>query len=124
MEIGKEHGQKRNTYCKGKRESLVGNGKWLVRVAKILYALTAFAIVLPTLLALMIEFYVIIPIHTYSSNDKQHVIHFIQDWTLGVLYIKMMGWMLLVNRDSVWARSLRGVVARGYLEPGNISLII
>jgi len=92
-------------------------GKWLVRVAKISYVLTAFGIVLPTLLALMIEFYVIIPIHTYFSNDKQHVIHFIQDWTLGVLYIKMMGRMLLVNRDSAWARSLRGVVARGYLDP-------
>ncbi|PWW77423.1 hypothetical protein C7212DRAFT_356877 [Tuber magnatum] len=91
--------------------------KWLVRVAKISYVLTAFGIVLPTLLALMIEFYVIIPIHTYFSNDDQHVIHFIQDWTLGVLYIKMMGRMLLVNRDSAWARSLQGVVARGYLDP-------
>ncbi|RPB02050.1 hypothetical protein L873DRAFT_1674372 [Choiromyces venosus 120613-1] len=91
--------------------------KWLVRVAKISYVLTAFGIVLPTLLALMIEFYVIIPIHTYFSNDDQHVIHFIQDWTLGVLYIKMMGRMLLVNTESAWARSLRGVVARGYLDP-------
>ncbi|KAG0137031.1 hypothetical protein HOY82DRAFT_399163 [Tuber indicum] len=91
--------------------------KWLVRVAKISYVLTAFGVVLPTLLALMIEFYVIIPIHTYFSNDDQHVIHFIQDWTLGVLYIKMMGRMLLVDRDSAWARSLRDVVARGYLDP-------
>ncbi|KAG0634493.1 hypothetical protein HOY80DRAFT_523573 [Tuber brumale] len=91
--------------------------KWLVRVAKISYVLTAFGVVLPTLLALMIEFYVIIPIHTYFSNDDHHVIHFIQDWTLGVLYIKMMGRMLLVDRDSAWARSWRDVVARGYLDP-------
>lgn len=90
---------------------------WLVRAAKISYVVTAFGIVLPTLLALIIEFYVIIPIHTYFSTDEQHVIHFIQDWTLGVLYVKMMGRMLLVDSESNWARSLRGVVARGYLDP-------
>lgn len=90
---------------------------WIVRAVKISYVFTAFAIVLPTLFALMIEFYVIIPIHTYFSKDEQHVIHFIQDWTLGVLYVKMMGRMLLLDTDSPWARALRGVVARGYLDP-------
>lgn len=90
---------------------------WVVRAAKISYVFTAFAIVLPTLFALMIEFYVIIPIHTYFSKDEQHVIHFIQDWTLGVLYVKMMGRMLLLDAESPWARALRGVVARGYLDP-------
>jgi hypothetical protein len=29
----------------------------------------------------------------------------------------MMGRMLLVDSESNWARSLRGVVARGYLDP-------
>lgn len=90
---------------------------WVFRAIKISYVLTAFAIVLPTLFALMIEFYVIIPIHTYFSKDEQHVIHFIQDWTLGVLYVKMMGRMLLLDAESPWARALRGVVARGYLDP-------
>ncbi|KAI5838245.1 hypothetical protein DFP73DRAFT_520375 [Morchella snyderi] len=90
---------------------------WAIRAAKISYVLTAFAIVLPTLFALMIEFYVIIPIHTYFSSGEQHVIHFIQDWTLGVLYVKMMGRMLLLDAESPWARALRGVVARGYLDP-------
>lgn len=92
-------------------------GSWVVRAVKISYVFTAFAIVLPTLFALMIEFYVIIPIHTYFSKDEQHVIHFIQDWTLGVLYVKMMGRMLLLDAESPWARALRGVVARGYLDP-------
>src|SRR5947209_11710094 len=89
----------------------------MIQLAKIIYILVAFVIVLPTLFALVMEFYVIIPIHTYFSTDEQHVIHFIQDWTLGVLYVKMMGRMLLVDSESSWARSLRGVVARGYLDP-------
>lgn len=90
---------------------------WTVRAAKLSYMFTSFAIVLPTLVALMIEFYVIIPIHTYFLGDEQHVVHFIQDWTLGVLYIKMMGRMALLDAESRWARSLRDVVARGYLDP-------
>ncbi|KAL7272762.1 hypothetical protein RUND412_004420 [Rhizina undulata] len=94
-----------------------GLGRWTIRVAKISYVFVACAIVLPTLFALMIEFYVIIPIHTYCLNDEQHVIHFIQDWTLGVLYVKMMVKMVLMDGDSRWARALRGVVARGYLDP-------
>ena len=69
----------------------------------------AFALVLPTLLALIIEFYIIIPMHTYFSQGETHVIHFIQDWTLGVLYVKMMGSMMLLDPDSPWARALRGV---------------
>lgn len=71
--------------------------------------LIAFVIVLPTLFAMMIEFYLIIPTHTYFFSGETHVIHFIQDWTLGVLYIKMLGNMLLLDAESPWARALRGV---------------
>ncbi|KAF8455309.1 hypothetical protein BGX38DRAFT_1267228 [Terfezia claveryi] len=89
----------------------------IMRAVKISYVFVAFALVLPTLLALIIEFYIIIPMHTYFSQGETHVIHFIQDWTLGVLYVKMMGSMMLLDPDSPWARALRGVVARGYLDP-------
>ncbi|KAI5779817.1 hypothetical protein EDC01DRAFT_669996 [Geopyxis carbonaria] len=114
----------------------------IVRVAKVSYVVTAFAVVMPTLVALMIEFYVIIPIHTAFGDDgsssmvptstestataalpspipfrSTHTVHFVQDWTLGVLYVKMMGRMMLLDPESVWARALRGVVGRGWLDP-------
>jgi E3 ubiquitin-protein ligase MARCH6 len=123
---------------------------FLLRSIKISYLLTAFAIVIPTLVALLIEFYLIIPLHTAfnasaantptTSPDGSsgfnitttpntepnittaapilgHTIHFVQDWTLGVLYVKMAGKMLLLDDQSRWARSLRGIVAPGWTNP-------
>ena len=124
----------------------------IVRSLKIGYVVTAFAIVIPTLVALIIEFYFIIPLHTAfgagaaalatptlaggaenlnstavsaitavappnSRFHLEHTIHFVQDWTLGVLYVKMLCKMVLLDDNSVWARSLRGIVAHGWLNP-------
>ncbi|KAJ6263340.1 hypothetical protein Dda_1903 [Drechslerella dactyloides] len=88
-----------------------------VRAVKIIYVLSAFVVILPTLFAFVMEAYIILPLHTYFSTGDNHVIHFIQDWTLGVLYLKMLGRMILLDRDSPWARSLRAIVANGYLNP-------
>ncbi|KAF3938305.1 hypothetical protein ABW19_dt0208350 [Dactylella cylindrospora] len=92
---------------------------WLctIRALKIIYVLTAFFVVLPTLFAFVMEAYIILPLHTYFSTGDNHVIHFIQDWTLGVLYVKMLGRMILLDRESAWSRSLRAIVAQGYLNP-------
>jgi E3 ubiquitin-protein ligase MARCH6 len=115
--------------------------QFLLRTAKVSYVLTAFAIVIPTLVAMIIEFYVIIPLHTafgeaatpstsaavplpppQPSGEQQlgnrvHTLHFVQDWTLGVLYVKMMGRMMLLDDTSPWARSLRGIIQQGWLNP-------
>ncbi|KAK6501766.1 hypothetical protein TWF481_009592 [Arthrobotrys musiformis] len=88
-----------------------------IRALKIAYVLGAFVIVLPTLFAFVMEAYIILPLHTYFSTDHNHVIHFIQDWTLGVLYVKMLGRMILLDRESAWSRSLEAIVANGYLNP-------
>lgn len=88
-----------------------------IRALKIAYVLGAFVVVLPTLFAFVMEAYIILPLHTYFSTDNNHVIHFIQDWTLGVLYVKMLGRMILLDRDSAWSRSLEAIVANGYLNP-------
>ncbi|KAK6358490.1 hypothetical protein TWF730_007824 [Orbilia blumenaviensis] len=88
-----------------------------IRALKIVYVLGAFVVVLPTLFAFVMEAYIILPLHTYFSTDNNHVIHFIQDWTLGVLYVKMLGRMILLDRESAWSRSLEAIVANGYLNP-------
>ncbi|KAI9823012.1 MAG: hypothetical protein M1832_002666 [Thelocarpon impressellum] len=88
-----------------------------VRSAQLVYTYAAFGIVLPSLFALLMEFYVIIPIHTLVASDEKHMIHFIQDWTLGVLYIKMAGRMILWYSSSRPARALRAVTRRGWTNP-------
>jgi E3 ubiquitin-protein ligase MARCH6 len=91
--------------------------KFSTRVARLLYTYAAFAFLLPSLFALLMEFYVIIPIHTYFTADEEHVIHFIQDWTLGVLYVKMAGRLILWYSQSRPAEALRAIVRKGWFDP-------
>lgn len=105
-------------------------GHITLRVLSLLYTYSAFGIFLPALFSFLIEFYVIIPLHTYFTNaaadspstvllssTSRPIIHLIQDWTLGVLYIKMFARLILWNAPSRPARALRSIVRRGWLDP-------
>lgn len=89
---------------------------WILRIT---WIYTAFLIVLPTLYAAVIELYFITPLHTYtsSSSDEQHTIHFVQSWTLGLLYVKLTTRFILWFSGSRPARSIQLIVAKGYLDP-------
>ena len=89
------------------------------RLLRVLYTYTAFAVLLPSLFALIMEFYFIAPLHTYFSKDiaGPHTIYFIQDWTLGVLYVKMIGRLILWNEQSRPAIALRNIIQNGWTDP-------
>jgi E3 ubiquitin-protein ligase MARCH6 len=87
------------------------------RVARILWTYSAFLFVLPTLSAFVVEFYFILPLHTYLFPNERHVVHFVQSWTLGLLYVKLITRLILWHEDSRPARSLRAVTLNGYLNP-------
>ena len=72
------------------------------------------------------SFYLIIPLHTYFSTaftaldsipPERHIIHLIQDWTLGTLYLKMAARLILYNAPSRPAAALRGIVRDGWFNP-------
>jgi E3 ubiquitin-protein ligase MARCH6 len=86
-------------------------------VGRILWTYTAFLFVLPTLSAFVVEFYFIVPLHTWFSVDERHIVHFVQSWTLGLLYVKLITRLILWHEDSRPARSLRAVTRNGYLDP-------
>ena len=89
-----------------------------VRLIRLLYTYLSFGLLLPALFSLLIEFYIVIPLHTYfGSPTERHIIHFIQDWTLGVLYIKMLGRLIMWNAPSRPADALRAIVRHGWLNP-------
>jgi E3 ubiquitin-protein ligase MARCH6 len=97
-----------------------------VRFLSLIYTYTAFGMLLPALLSLLMEFYLIIPLHTYFSTtftpldtiqSERHIIHIIQDWTLGVLYLKMAARIILWNTPSRPATALRAIVRNGWLNP-------
>lgn len=92
--------------------------KYSVRLVRLLYTYVSFAFLLPALFSLLVEVYLIIPLHTYfGAPSERHIIHFIQDWTLGVLYIKMLGRLILWNTPSRPATALRGIIRNGWLNP-------
>ncbi|KAL9119887.1 MAG: hypothetical protein Q9187_003558 [Circinaria calcarea] len=92
---------------------------------RLVYFYTSFSLLLPSLFTFIMELYLIIPLHTYFSSSpsnnttERHTIHFIQDWTLGVLYIKMASRIILWHSNSRPARALRALVAppHGWLDP-------
>ncbi|TKA66794.1 hypothetical protein B0A49_10601 [Cryomyces minteri] len=129
--------------------------RYTFRAVKMLYLYTTFTIILPSLLALCLELYFIIPLHTYyatsspsspsspqstisafpsthntkttittagtpllvSQAPSDHVIHIIQDWTLGLLYLRIGTSVLLTARHTRLARALRAIVLPGWLNP-------
>ena len=93
---------------------------------RLIYTYSTFGILLPGLLSLLMEVYLIIPLHTYFSTtftalgsvaQDRHIIHLIQDWTLGVLYLKMAARLILYHAPSRPAAALRGIVRDGWLNP-------
>ena len=97
-----------------------------VRLLSLVYTYAAFGILLPALFSLLMEFFLIIPLHTYFStsftnlhtiSSERHIIHVIQDWTLGILYLKMAARIILYNTPSRPASALRGIVRNGWLNP-------
>ncbi|CBF70108.1 hypothetical protein AN6136.2 [Aspergillus nidulans FGSC A4] len=87
----------------------------------ILYVIAAFFIFLPSLFALAIELYLLVPVYTYLGHENDLVVHFVQDWTLGVLYVQMAVKLALWHTRSRPAAVLRGIFRDGWLKP-NIKL--
>ena len=105
---------------------LYKTGSSALRLASLTYTYAAFGILLPALLSLLMEFYLIVPLHTYFSStftalnnipSERHIIHLIQDWTLGILYLKMAARVILYNTPSRPAAALRGIIRNGWLRP-------
>lgn len=92
-------------------------GSVLVHGLRLLYIYSAFVFVLPSLFALVVEFYVIIPLHTYFYPTESHTIEFVQTWTLGLLFFNLARRCLLWYADTRPAEALRAIVRNGLGNP-------
>ncbi|KAI0128265.1 E3 ubiquitin-protein ligase MARCH6 [Xylariales sp. AK1849] len=104
------------------------------QAVKLGYTYTMLLIVFPLLITLVMELYILMPLHTWkysrilnptqsltprSSFDNLrdgHTIRVIQAWTLGILYLKL-GSRALVMLGGRPAQAVRAVLRRGWLEP-------
>ncbi|OJD18348.1 hypothetical protein AJ78_01592 [Emergomyces pasteurianus Ep9510] len=89
----------------------------LVKFLSLLYIAAAYALFLPSVFALITELYILIPLHTYIGGGDAHVIHFVQDWTLGVLYVRMAVRLILWYRGSRPANALNAILRNGWMNP-------
>ena len=88
------------------------------KVAKLIATYAALIGLIPALLAMAMEAYVIMPLHSFVIPNEQHTVHFIQSWTLGLLMTNLgRRWVLSEEYGyggSGAALAMRRVVRRGY----------
>lgn len=108
-------------YMQSPREACLECANVVLNGCRLAYITAAFGVLLPSLLALIMELYVLVPLHTYFGGTHSHVIHFVQDWTLGVLYVQMAVKFVLWHSASRPAAALNGIFRNGWLRP-NASL--
>ncbi|EDN10872.1 predicted protein [Histoplasma mississippiense (nom. inval.)] len=109
--------QRLQPYLASPRQAFPHTYNILVKLLSLLYIGAAYALFLPSLFALITELYVLIPLHTYIRSGEVHVIHFVQDWTLGVLYVRMAVRLILWYRGSRPANALNAVLRNGWMDP-------
>jgi E3 ubiquitin-protein ligase MARCH6 len=92
-------------------------GSYTSRTFAVVYVYTCLAVALPLVFAILLELYILMPIHVIFGPEESHVIHLIQDWTLGILYVRIGTRIIMWDRESRAARTVRAVVSDGYLNP-------
>lgn len=102
---------------KSPRQAVRGAYDMALNAMRLIYVSSAFSLLLPSLFALLTELYVLVPLHTYLEGGQAHVIHLVQDWTLGVLYVQMALKFILWNSTSRAARALNAIIRDGWLKP-------
>ncbi|KAI0015023.1 hypothetical protein F4780DRAFT_773816 [Xylariomycetidae sp. FL0641] len=96
------------------------------RALQLVYSYTVLILVFPLLITLLVELYVLMPLHTYMypgggglvvrGGSSGHTIRVIQAWTLGILYLKL-GSRALTLYGGRPAQAVRAVLRRGWLHP-------
>ena len=104
-------------YLRSPREACLGLFNAVISALSLLYVLTAFSVVVPSLVGLVLELYVLVPLHTYFGGTEAHVIHFVQDWTLGVLYVQMAIKFMMSNSTTRPAVAFKGIFRDNWLKP-------
>lgn len=98
---------------------------YALRTASVVYTYTNFLLVLPLLFSALLEAYIFIPLFIHFSDhpskspraNSTHTIYLIQDWVLGILYVKIIGQLVLFFEPNRPAAALRGIVRRGWTNP-------
>jgi E3 ubiquitin-protein ligase MARCH6 len=113
--------ERSSAYLRSPRQAGQMSLELVMHVARLVYLATVAIIILPSLFALLTELYILIPAHTVFGDGQSHVVHVVQDWALGVLYVQMAIKLTLWQPHSWAAAVINGIFKDGWLKP-NASL--
>jgi len=98
-------------------ETIRAIANFIGRATSVIYVYSTFAVGLPILLAIILELYVLLPLHTYLGRSDTHIVHLVQDWTLGILYVRIFSHFAMATPTSAPARIAATILLNGYLRP-------
>jgi E3 ubiquitin-protein ligase MARCH6 len=88
----------------------------LIRLAKWTYLLLIAGILLPLVYGACLDLYVMIPFKRFISPDSAVEMQLLQDWTFGVIHLKIAG-RIILYLDGRLAQSLRNVFPGHWTNP-------
>lgn len=74
------------------------------------YLFSTLFIIIPTLLGLCLESYVVIPLGVWLSPDYTLTIHLVHDWIIGLVYVKIIGRAAFMLPTSSLGQALNSAV--------------
>ncbi|CAG8481152.1 15624_t:CDS:10 [Funneliformis mosseae] len=83
-------------------------------IAKILYFILSFGIIIPFLLSLVTELYIILPWKKLTTDIP--IISFLQDWALGIVYMKIAYRIVFMLPDNIYSRAINDITERGFRD--------
>ncbi|CAI7638206.1 unnamed protein product [Penicillium glandicola] len=113
--------ERSGAYLRSPRQAAQTSLDLVMHAARLLYVAHVAIILLPSLFALLTELYILIPAHTLFGDGESHVVHVVQDWALGVLYVQMAIKLTFWQPHSWVAAAVNSVFQDGRLKP-NASL--
>lgn len=97
------------------RKHLPAVSNLLLQSIRALYFYSTFMLLLPSLIGLIWEAYILIPLHTYFQRTDNavpvHTVHFVSDWTLGVLFVRVAVHIMLKFPQSQPTKALIALVS-------------
>ncbi|CAJ0649006.1 5057_t:CDS:2 [Entrophospora sp. SA101] len=83
----------------------------LISAFKVLYIVLSFGFIIPFLLSFIIDLYMILPWKKITTNSQ--TISFLQDWALGIVYMKIIYRIIFMLPDNDYSRAINVLTAQG-----------
>ncbi|OCH96342.1 hypothetical protein OBBRIDRAFT_816012 [Obba rivulosa] len=92
----------------------------LLWIAKTSYMIATLGVIIPALIGLVIELYIIYPIRHTLNPAMEPRIRIVDQWALGLIYIKIILRVLRMQRGGVMMRGIERIRRNGWTHPDPI----